>query len=497
MALSRLRTRLRALWHAVFTGPDTFLDTIRMQRAATELAYLRDSIARGSGRRRRTGAGEDAARQDHGRCAAGPSCSRRAGRLPRRCAGEAAGADRRYPPPSYPGPVGTRRKLPGSPTAARCAAGADCYPVLRGRSQLEASRRVSRAGGRRGQADPAAGGGADRSFATPWRPVQPRPGPARRGRAARPRSRRSSRQLDDYVLPRLAEVDAPLLAVVGGSTGAGKSTLVNSLLGREVSPPGVIRPTTRAPVLVHHSSDAHWFTGTRILPGLARSSGTERRRRALAATGRRREPAGRTGPARRPRHRLGGGREPRAGRPAAGGRRPLALRDLRRPVRRRRALGLPDLGRPAQRRRRGRAGPGAAAGDAGRAAAPGPADDRPRARRLAAVRRARDLRRPRPVCCPTRPSQPIRSWLATLAANQASRAAVVRQTLDGAIASLERRAPDVADALDRQAGRPRSTAGRGRPFLRRGRPYGAGADRGRHPAPRRGAGPLARVRRHR
>ncbi len=83
-----------------------------------------------------------------------------------------------------------------------------------------------------------------------------------------------SRQLDDYVLPRLAEVDAPLLAVVGGSTGAGKSTLVNSLLGREVSPPGVIRPTTRAPVLVHHSSDAHWFTGTRILPGLARSSGT-------------------------------------------------------------------------------------------------------------------------------------------------------------------------------------------------------------------------------
>src|SRR3712207_6988264 len=32
-------------------------------------------------------------------------------------------------------------------------------------------------------------------------------------------------QLDDYVLPRLATIDAPLLAVVGGSTGAGKSTL--------------------------------------------------------------------------------------------------------------------------------------------------------------------------------------------------------------------------------------------------------------------------------
>ena len=52
-------------------------------------------------------------------------------------------------------------------------------------------------------------------------------------------------QLDDYVLPRLVNLEAPLLAVVGGSTGAGKSTLVNSLIGRVVSQPGVIRPTTR------------------------------------------------------------------------------------------------------------------------------------------------------------------------------------------------------------------------------------------------------------
>ncbi len=63
-------------------------------------------------------------------------------------------------------------------------------------------------------------------------------------------------QLDDYILPRLDRLDAPLLAVVGGSTGAGKSTLVNSLLGRVVSNPGVIRPTTRSPVLVHHPDDA-------------------------------------------------------------------------------------------------------------------------------------------------------------------------------------------------------------------------------------------------
>ena len=80
-------------------------------------------------------------------------------------------------------------------------------------------------------------------------------------------------QLDDYVLPRLTSLDAPLLAVVGGSTGAGKSTLVNSLLGREVSPTGVIRPTTRASVLVHHEQDTRWFTDRRILPDLARITG--------------------------------------------------------------------------------------------------------------------------------------------------------------------------------------------------------------------------------
>ena len=82
---------------------------------------------------------------------------------------------------------------------------------------------------------------------------------------------RSAAQLSDYILPRLQSIEAPLLAVVGGSTGAGKSTLVNSLIGRVVTPPGVIRPTTKAPVLVHHPADAIWFTSDRVLPGLARS----------------------------------------------------------------------------------------------------------------------------------------------------------------------------------------------------------------------------------
>ncbi len=93
--------------------------------------------------------------------------------------------------------------------------------------------------------------------------------------AADARSTRSAllKQLDDYVIPRLSSLDAPLLAVVGGSTGAGKSTLVNSIIGSVVTRSGVLRPTTRSPVLVHHREDTGWFTGGRVLPGLARVSG--------------------------------------------------------------------------------------------------------------------------------------------------------------------------------------------------------------------------------
>lgn len=80
-------------------------------------------------------------------------------------------------------------------------------------------------------------------------------------------------QLDDYVLPRYRSLDAPLLAVVGGSTGAGKSTLVNALVGHPVTRAGAVRPTTRRPLLLHHPDEASWFEGTRILPGLARVRG--------------------------------------------------------------------------------------------------------------------------------------------------------------------------------------------------------------------------------
>ena len=91
--------------------------------------------------------------------------------------------------------------------------------------------------------------------------------------AARTEARAALSQLADHVTPRLASLDAPLLVVIGGSTGAGKSTLVNALVGEPVSRSGAIRPTTRRPVLLHHPDDEPWFTGPRILPGLARVHG--------------------------------------------------------------------------------------------------------------------------------------------------------------------------------------------------------------------------------
>jgi hypothetical protein len=86
-------------------------------------------------------------------------------------------------------------------------------------------------------------------------------------------------QLDDYLIPRLGRLDAPLLVVIGGSTGAGKSTLANSLVGAPVTPVGVRRPTTLTPVLIAHPDDGPWFTEANLLPHLSRTT------RAAAAAG--------------------------------------------------------------------------------------------------------------------------------------------------------------------------------------------------------------------
>ncbi|MGW3350419.1 dynamin family protein [Nonomuraea rubra] len=77
-------------------------------------------------------------------------------------------------------------------------------------------------------------------------------------------------QLENYVLPRVRTRTAPALIVIAGSTGAGKSTLVNSLAEKNVSRTGVRRPTTGTPVLVCHPDDREWFAEGELLGGLER-----------------------------------------------------------------------------------------------------------------------------------------------------------------------------------------------------------------------------------
>ena len=257
-------------------------------------------------------------------------------------------------------------------------------------------------------------------------------------------------QLDDYILPRLASIDAPLLAVVGGSTGAGKSTLVNSLVGRRVSAPGVIRPTTRAPVLVHHVADASWFSDTRILPSLARTTGSSSDRRSLQLVPDDTIPRG------------------------------LAILDA------------PDIDSVVAENRE-LAGQLLSAADlwlfvtsAARYADAVPWEFlRSAAERSAALAVVLDRVPPRAMqdvpahlgqlmtergladaplfgvpetnvdaegLLPAAAVQPIRGWLAALARDQGSRAAVVRQTLDGAIAAVAARTAGIAAAVDEQAG---------------------------------------------
>lgn len=80
-------------------------------------------------------------------------------------------------------------------------------------------------------------------------------------------------QIEDYLIPRLNSIDAPLLAVIGGSTGAGKSTITNSLVGEVVSQAGVLRPTTRSPILLCNPADQEWFASGGVLPDLPRTTG--------------------------------------------------------------------------------------------------------------------------------------------------------------------------------------------------------------------------------
>jgi hypothetical protein len=78
---------------------------------------------------------------------------------------------------------------------------------------------------------------------------------------ARRRLRQLSDHLASHVRPRARSLEAPLLVILLGPTGAGKSSLFNALVGRSTSRTGVLRPTTREVVALVRPDDREWLTG--------------------------------------------------------------------------------------------------------------------------------------------------------------------------------------------------------------------------------------------
>ena len=222
-------------------------------------------------------------------------------------------------------------------------------------------------------------------------------------------------QLDDYLLPRLARLDAP---AARGRRRVDRRRQVDA--GQQPGP-GAGEPE---PACCGRPPAGRCWSATPTTPagsprpGCCRTScapATPDRRRRLAAGGRVDPAHARARPARRAGHRLGGGGQPGAGRAAAGRGRSVAVRHDRGPLRRRGAVGLPAHGPGARHRHRAGARPGA-----GRA----PARPSPRtwprccASTSSATRRcswSRSSRPHRTVCCRPAAVAPIDDWLRSLA----------------------------------------------------------------------------------
>src|SRR5690348_7152529 len=73
--------------------------------------------------------------------------------------------------------------------------------------------------------------------------------------AARDRAIQLRDHVGGHLRVRAATLDAPLLVLLLGPTGAGKSSLFNAIAGRAASRTGVLRPTTRTAVVLAPPAD--------------------------------------------------------------------------------------------------------------------------------------------------------------------------------------------------------------------------------------------------
>jgi len=74
--------------------------------------------------------------------------------------------------------------------------------------------------------------------------------------------RRMVKSINEYVLPRVTEsVTVPVVVLIAGAGGVGKSTVLNSLAATEVSAVSLTRPTTREPVIWANRRPADDFWG--------------------------------------------------------------------------------------------------------------------------------------------------------------------------------------------------------------------------------------------